>query len=124
MAGLSQKTLIGPPLLWEGGVDNSHCVDWGYRSTDENDTLAEKWSKLNKLSLVHDAKQPKSFNSKTWRYGYNRAIAIVSDSIVHQVEKCVMEVIPKTQHRPMVIKITESSDQRMSLAEDVQPQKT
>ena len=84
---------------------NSHSVDWGYRSTDENGTLVEKWSESNQLSLVHDAKQPKSFNSKKWQQGYNPDLVLVSHSIAHQAEKCVIEVIPKTQHRPISINI-------------------
>ena len=36
---------------------------------------------------------------------YNPDLAFVSDSIAHQVEKYVMEAIPKTQHRPIDIKI-------------------
>ena len=46
------------------GDFNSHSADWGYISTAENGPLVEKWSKYIQLSLVHDAKQPKSFNSK------------------------------------------------------------
>ena len=69
------------------GDFNSHSVDWGYRSTDENGTLVEKWSEANQLSLVHDAKQPKSFKSKIWRQGYNPDLAFVSDSIAHQTKK-------------------------------------
>ena len=38
------------------GDFNSHGVEWGYRSTDENGRLVEQWSETNQLSLVHDAK--------------------------------------------------------------------
>ena len=94
------------------GNFNTHGMDLEYRSTDKNGTLAEKWSESNQLSLVHDAKQPKSFNSKRWRQEYNPDLAFVSDSIAHQVEKCVMEVIPKTQHRTIGIKINAVITQR------------
>ena len=78
---------------------SSHSVDWGYMSTNKHGTLVGKWSKSNQLSLVNDAKQPKSFNSKRWRQGYNPDLAFVSGSIAHQSEKkCLLEVIPKTQH--------------------------
>ena len=83
------------------GNFNSHSVDWGYNSIDENGTLEEKWSKSNQLSLLHDVKKPKSFNSKRWWQGYNTDLAFVYDSIAHQSGKCVMEVTPKTQHRPI-----------------------
>ena len=38
------------------GDFNSHGVEWGYRSTDENGRLVEQWSETNQLSLIHDAK--------------------------------------------------------------------
>ena len=87
------------------GDFNSHGVEWGYRSTDENGRLVEQWSETNQLSLVHDAKQPKSFNSKRWQQGYNPDLAFVSYSIAHLAEKDVMDAIPKTQHRPISIKL-------------------
>ena len=87
------------------GDFNSHGVEWGYKSTDENGRLAEQWSETNQLSLVHDAKQPKSFNSKRWQQGYNPDLAFVSYNIAHLAEKDVMDAIPKTQHRPISIKL-------------------
>ena len=87
------------------GDFNSHGVEWGYRNTDENGRLVEQWSETNQLSLVHDAKQPKSFNSKRWQQGYNPDLAFVSYSIAHLAEKDVMDAIPKTQHRPISIKL-------------------
>ena len=71
------------------GDFNNHCVDWRYRSTDENSTLVEKWCESNQLSIVHDDKQPKSFISKTWRQGYNPDLAFVSDSILQTKPKNV-----------------------------------
>ena len=87
------------------GDFNSHGVEWGYRSTDKNGRLVEQWSETNQLSLVHDAKQPKSFNSKRWQQGYNPDLAFVSYSIAHLAEKDVMDTIPKTQHIPISIKL-------------------
>ena len=87
------------------GDFNSHGVEWGYRSTDKNGRLVEQWSETNQLSLVHDAKQPKSYNSKRWQQGYNPYLAFVSYSIAHLAEKDVMDAIPKTQHIPISIKL-------------------
>ena len=87
------------------GDFNSHSVNWGYRITDSNGTKVEEWSEANQLSLVHDAKQGKSFYSKRWQQSYNPDLAFVSTSIAHQCEKAVMEAIPKTQHRPISISL-------------------
>ena len=37
------------------GDFNSLSAYWGYRSTDENDTLVERWSESYQISLVPDA---------------------------------------------------------------------
>ncbi len=87
------------------GDFNSHSTQWGYRTTNEDGTLVERWAESNLLSLIHDAKQPKSFNSARWQRGYNPDLSFVSTSISHQSEKLVIEAIPKTQHRPIAIKI-------------------
>ena len=73
--------------------------------TDVNGRLVEQWSETNQFSLVHDAKKLKSFNSKSWQQGYNPDLAFVSYSIAHPAEKDVMDAIPKTQHRPISIKL-------------------
>ena len=84
----------------------------GIRSIDENGRLVEQWSETNQLSLVHDAKQPKSFNSKRWQQGYNPDLAFVSYSIAHLAVKDVMNAIPKTQYRPISIKLNAAIRQR------------
>ena len=65
----------------------------------------ERWCDANCLTLIHDPKLPKSFNSARWKQGYNTDLSFVSTSIAHQCEKLVLEVIPKTQHKPISIKI-------------------
>ena len=99
------RTLSATPLNVVIGDFNSHSVNWGYRITDRNGTKVEEWSEANQLSLVHDAKQGKSFYSKRWQQSYNPDLAFVSTSIAHQCEKAVMEAIPKTQHRPISISL-------------------
>ena len=65
----------------------------------------QRWCDTNSLTLIHDPKLPKSFNSARWKQGYNPDLSFVSTSIIHQYEKLVLEVIPKTQHRSIAIKI-------------------
>ena len=97
------------------GDFNSHGVECGYRSTDENGRLVEQWSETNQLSLAHDAKQPKSFNIKRWQQGYNPDLAFVSYSIAHLAKKDVMDAIPKAQHRPISIKLNAAIRPRNAL---------
>ena len=65
----------------------------------------ERWCDANRLTLIHDPNLPKSFNRARWKQGYNPDLSFVSTSIAHQCKKLVLEVIPKTQHRPIAIKI-------------------
>ena len=78
--------LRSPQMNVVSGDFNSHTVDLRYKSTDKNVTLVERLSESNKLPIVHDAKQPKSFHCKRWRQDYRTDLAFVSDSVVHQAE--------------------------------------
>ena len=49
--------------------------------------LLENWAAANLLSLVYDAKLPRSFNTVRWNKGYNADLTFVSPSIAHQSEK-------------------------------------
>ena len=53
------------------GDFNSHSTLWGYTTTDSNGEAVEQWTDWNRLSLIHNAKLPKSFNSAIWKKGYN-----------------------------------------------------
>ena len=89
------------------GDFNSHSTEWGYISTNDDGTLVKRSCDANSLTLIHDPKLPKSFNSAQWNQGYNPDMSFVSTSIAHQCEKLhvVLEVIPKTQHIHIAIKI-------------------
>ena len=52
------------------GDFNSHNTIWGYDATDNNGVAIVQWAESNSLTLIHDAKLPKSFNSARWKKGY------------------------------------------------------
>ena len=69
------------PLQVIIGDFNSHSTEWGYKSTNDDGTLVERWR--------DDQKLPKLFNSARWKQGYNPDLSSVSTSIAHQCEKLV-----------------------------------
>ena len=42
---------------------NSHITTWGYTTTDDNGEVVEQWADSCILTLIHNAKLSKSFNS-------------------------------------------------------------
>ena len=45
------------------GEFNSHSTTWAYTNTDDNGEAAEQWTNSCNLTLIHNAKLSKSFNS-------------------------------------------------------------
>ncbi len=87
------------------GDFNSHSTTWGYTTTDNNGNAVEHWAESCELTLIHNAKLPKSFNSARWKKGYNPDLIFASSNIANMCEKSVMEPIPNTQHRPICIRV-------------------
>ena len=50
------------------GDFNSHSTSWGYDTTDNNGEAVEQLAYSCDLTLIHDAKLSKSFNSARWRF--------------------------------------------------------
>ena len=78
------------------GAFNSHSTHWGYTTTN---------SDSNSMSLLHNAKLPKSFNSAIWMKGYNPNLIFVSSNVSDMCEKSVRDPIPRTQHRPICVTV-------------------
>eukprot|EP00057_Strongylocentrotus_purpuratus_P005102 XP_003730216.1 PREDICTED: RNA-directed DNA polymerase from mobile element jockey-like [Strongylocentrotus purpuratus] len=88
------------------GDFNSHSTSWGCEETNEDGDLAEAWAEAHHLDLIHDAKLPHSFNSCRWKKGYNPDLSFTSERISCQTKKRVLEPIPHSQHRPIIVDIT------------------
>ena len=83
------------------GDFNSHSTEWGYSQDDDDRKLVEDWA--NSLTLIYDAKLPPSFNSSRWKRGYNPDILFTSNAIACLSKKRVIEPIPHSQHRPLLL---------------------
>jgi len=62
--------------------------------------------KNNRLSLIHGAKKPPSFNSARWKSGYNPDIPFASEKISSINSKDILYPIPRTQCRPVILQVT------------------
>ena len=76
------------------GNFNSHNTLWGYTSTDNDGEAVELWAESYNLSLIHNAKRPKSFNSAIWKKGYNPDLIFASSNFSNMCEKSVLDPIP------------------------------
>ena len=65
----------------------------------------EDWAVDQNLMLVHDSKLPFSFNSGRWHKGYNPELVFVTDRISKMSVKDIGDPIPKSQHRPVILRI-------------------
>ena len=54
------------------GDFNSHITSWGYDTTDNHGESVVQWADSCDLTLIYDAKLPKSFNRARWKKGYNQ----------------------------------------------------
>ena len=83
------------------GDFNSRNTIWGYDDKDNNGVVVVQWAGSNSITLIHDAKLPKYFNSARWKKGYNPDLIFASSSIDNMRVKSVLNPIPRTQHRPI-----------------------
>ena len=83
------------------GDFNCHSTLWGYTTTDSDGEAVEQLAYSNRLSLINNAKLPKSFNSAIWKNGYNPDLIFVSSNIS---DMCLFW-IQCTQHRPICVTV-------------------
>ena len=57
------------------------------------------------MSLIHNARLPKSFNSEIWKKGYYPDLIFLSSNISDMCEKSVMGPMPRTQHCPICVTV-------------------
>ena len=79
------------------GDFTSHSIKWVYNESNWDGDTVEAWAEASQLSLEHNAKLPKSFNSGRWKRGYNPDIALVSHSIASLSKKLVLEPLARSQ---------------------------
>ena len=63
------------------GDFDSHSSTWGYATTNTDGELVEDLAENQRLTLIHDPKLPRSFNSGRWRRGYNPDIIFATNRI-------------------------------------------
>ncbi|XP_077073341.1 putative RNA-directed DNA polymerase from transposon X-element [Siphateles boraxobius] len=87
------------------GDFNAHSTWWGYEKNNQDGDEVEIWLESKHLTLIQDAKLPKSFHSARWKRGYKPDLVCVSSELTSRVVKEVLDPIPHTQHRPITITI-------------------
>ena len=70
---------------------NSHNTNWGYDETNEDEKTAESWMDVKNLELIHDPKQPYSFNSRRHKRGWNPDLLFASQNIAPNCNKITLD---------------------------------
>ena len=87
------------------GDFNSHNTIWGYEANNKDGEAVEEWALAHNLALIHSAKDPHSFHSARWKKGYNPDLVFVTDRHRQSFKKVVLDPIPKSQHRPILVEL-------------------
>ena len=105
------KQFLLPPLQQRNkphiviGDFNSHNTLCGYSATGTDGEAVEQWAELSNLSLIHDAKLPKSFTNARWKKGYYLDLIFASTSIGNMCEKSILGPILHTQQPPICVTV-------------------
>lgn len=88
-----------------GGDLNSHHELWGYSKNDFNGDVLYDWICKNEFQILHSAKDKSTFQSARWNTGTNPDLSLISSSISKSVNKTVLSLFPRSQHRPILTDI-------------------
>ena len=89
------ETVVGP----------LHHSSEMYLQQQHNGVAVVQWAESNSLTLIHDAKLQKSFNSARWKKGYNPDLIFASFSIYNMCVNFVLNPNPRIQHRPICVTV-------------------
>ena len=98
------------------GDFNSHSTLWGYTITDSDGEAVEQWADSYRLSLIHNAKLPKSFNSAIWKKGYNPDLIFVSSNISDMPTKPKCPALPAVEGKPSLVSAFSEEEYRKGIA--------
>lgn len=94
------------PCVYMGDF-NSHHVNWGYRQNDQDGITILDWMNNSGFALIFDAKDKRTFHSNVHGTETNPDLCFVSENL-HQNNASktnVLDNFPRTQHRPLVLKL-------------------
>ena len=95
------------PAIYVGDFNSHHSL-WGYTNNNEDGDKLVKWAESLNLFLVHDLKDLPTFQSGRWQRGYNPDLCFVTraqDDKPLKASRRVLNKFPRSQHRPVIIKI-------------------
>ncbi|KAL4083862.1 hypothetical protein QTP88_029178 [Uroleucon formosanum] len=88
------------PAVYIGDF-NSHNMEWGYNSTDNNGETLSNWAQLNHLQLLYDAKQGGTFKSGRWGSITSPDLCFVttdSSNMPLKANRQILQEFPRSQH--------------------------
>ena len=87
------------------GYFNSDSSQWGYATTNTGGEIVEGWAETHTLNIILDPKLPSSVSSGRWRRGYTPDLIFVTNRNPRCCNNIVMDPIPRSQHRPIVVQV-------------------
>lgn len=68
---------ISHRIVYMGGF-NSQYTSWGYANNYMDSEVVTNWAEANKVHLLYDANDNKTFHSSKWQREYNPDLCVVS----------------------------------------------